>query len=293
MVVTAVTSFSLIQSASAQGPVRDRIMVKFDRPVQVGTRTLQAGEYTIHQVTSASNPRILEFTSNNGTQLEATVAAIPIMQNTAPTETKVVIEDEGGGARLARIWVQGKTYGYEFPGKTAVASQTTAPTLEASYQASKPANTERVEAAQNVETPQNRDAANRAGANPPAATEALTTNQDANTNKDAAATTKETLTTSPETTTPTQVSEPQASVTEKPAPQQEPTVIAQAKPQEQPMVTPGAANQNRAADSDVAKQDTPTMPVTDLGWLSMMLIGLSLTVSSGLIIYWVGLTNAD
>jgi hypothetical protein len=101
--------------AKAQGPVGDTVKVRFDQSVEVGSQTLPAGEYTIRQLTSASSPRVLEFTSANGTKLEATVTAIPVLQNSAPTETKVVVDDEGGSARLRRIWVQGRNYGYEFP----------------------------------------------------------------------------------------------------------------------------------------------------------------------------------
>jgi hypothetical protein len=110
----------------AQGPAGDQVNVTFDRSVQVGSQTLPAGDYLIRQVTSASNPRVLEFTSPDGTKLDATVTAIPILQNTPPSETKVVLQDEGGGARLYRIWVQGKSYGYEIPGSPAPANPTTA-----------------------------------------------------------------------------------------------------------------------------------------------------------------------
>src|SRR5438128_11012279 len=94
----------------AQGPVGDQVLVTCDRPVQVGSQTLAAGDYLIKQVTSASNPRVLEFRSDNGNKLEATVTAIPLLQNTPPSVTNVLLQDEGGGARLSRIWVQGKSY---------------------------------------------------------------------------------------------------------------------------------------------------------------------------------------
>jgi cell division septation protein DedD len=68
-------------------------------------------------MTSAANSRVLEFSSGS-TKLDTTFTEIPSLQSTAPTETKTILEDEGDGARLSRIWVQGKNYGYEFPGKT-------------------------------------------------------------------------------------------------------------------------------------------------------------------------------
>ena len=124
-VVVAVVAFLLMplsHAALAQGPAGDQVIVTFDRPVQVGSQTLPAGDYTIRQVTSAGNPRVLEFTSENGMKVDAAVTAIPILNNTPPTQTKVVLQDEGGGARLSRIWVQGKNYGYEFPGTATAAT---------------------------------------------------------------------------------------------------------------------------------------------------------------------------
>src|SRR3954451_11646679 len=119
----AVLSSALAFGAFAQAPVGDEFKVTFDRSVQVGSQTLPAGEYTVKQVTSASNPRVLEFKTNDDNKLMATVTAIPVMQNTPPSETKVLLQDEGGGARLHRIWVSGKTYGYELPGSAMSASQ--------------------------------------------------------------------------------------------------------------------------------------------------------------------------
>jgi hypothetical protein len=118
----ATIAFGLAVTSSAQGPVGDEVMVTFDRPVQVGSQTLAAGKYTIRQLTSASNPRVLEFTSDYGTKLDATITAIPVLDNTPPSKTRVILDEESGTPRLARIWVQGKSYGYEFPGHSAPAT---------------------------------------------------------------------------------------------------------------------------------------------------------------------------
>jgi len=123
--VMAVCLSFLAFSVFAQGPVGDEIKVNFDRPVQVGSQTLPAGDYVVRQVTSASNPRVLEFKTQDDSKLVATVTAIPVLLNTPPSETKIILQDEGGGARLSRILVQGKTYGYGFPGEAMPASQAT------------------------------------------------------------------------------------------------------------------------------------------------------------------------
>jgi len=126
----AFVSSAMALAVFAQGPVGDQVLVTFDRPVQVGSQTLAAGDYLVKQVTSASNPRVLEFLSDNGKKLEATVTAIPVLQNTPPSDTKVILQDEGGGARLSRIWVQGKSYGYAFPGSAMSASQANTATAQ-------------------------------------------------------------------------------------------------------------------------------------------------------------------
>lgn len=149
----AVLSSALAFGAFAQGPVGDEFKVTFDRSVQVGSQTLPAGEYTVKQVTSASNPRVLEFKTNDDNKLVATVTAIPVMQNTPPSETKVILQDEGGGARLSRIWVQGRTYGYGFPGSAMSASQANTASAQLSGSYSGAATTAAASADRTTETP--------------------------------------------------------------------------------------------------------------------------------------------
>jgi outer membrane biosynthesis protein TonB len=132
----AILLVALAPQAFSQAPPGDVVKVTFDRTVMVGSYTLTPGDYTVQQVTSASNPRVLEFTSNHGTQLDATVTAIPIMRNTPPTQTRVILDEEGDVPHVHRIWVQGRTYGYEIPGHSATAgAQTIA--LEGSFQANR------------------------------------------------------------------------------------------------------------------------------------------------------------
>jgi hypothetical protein len=149
----AVLSSALAFGAFAQGPVGDEFKVTFNRPVQVGSQTLPAGDYTVKQVTSASNPRVLEFMTNDDNKLVATVTAIPVMQNTPPSETKVILDDEGGGARLSKIWVQGRTYGYGFPGQAMPASQATTASAQLSGSYSGAATNTVASADRAVETP--------------------------------------------------------------------------------------------------------------------------------------------
>lgn len=105
----------LATMAFAQGPINDKLTVTFSNPVVVGNQRLSAGEYTIRRIDSASNPNILEFSSNNGTQVEATVTTIPALKNQNMKPTHVLLEQRGSDQYVKQVWVEGRSYGYEFP----------------------------------------------------------------------------------------------------------------------------------------------------------------------------------
>jgi len=99
----------------AQGPVNDVVTVTFPNDVQVGSRVLRAGDYTIRQLTTSSNPRILEFSTDKGTAIQATATAFAALDNNNRKDTSVELESQGGVQHIYRIWLKGKSYGYEFP----------------------------------------------------------------------------------------------------------------------------------------------------------------------------------
>jgi len=106
-------------SLFAQSPISDKLVVTFSKPVMVGDQRIEPGEYTIRQLTSAANPRILEFTTDNGTKLQATASAIPVLDNLNVKRTTVEVYEGPGDYQLHRIWIEGKSYGYEFPASSA------------------------------------------------------------------------------------------------------------------------------------------------------------------------------
>jgi hypothetical protein len=99
----------------AQEPISDKLVVTFSKPVMIGDQRIEAGEYTIRQLSSAANPRILEFSTDNGTKLQATAMAIPVLDNLNTKRTVVEAYEGPTAYQLHRIWVEGKSYGYEFP----------------------------------------------------------------------------------------------------------------------------------------------------------------------------------
>jgi hypothetical protein len=161
----AATALLLAASAlPAQGPISDKMTVTFSSPVTVEGTTLAPGEYAIRQLPSASNPRILEFSSENGTKIEVTATAIPVLDNSTPTRTSVILDQRGSDYQLKRIWVQGKDYGYEFltsdKAQSAANRQDQGLTLTAQF------TPPRTEVAQTTTTAENTTAAETAQAQP-------------------------------------------------------------------------------------------------------------------------------
>lgn len=104
-----------LMSLKGQSPITDRVTVNFANEVRVGSQTIPAGEYTVKQLGTASNPRLLEFTTEKGMAIQATATAIAALDNNNRNESSVILETHGGQQHLYRIWIQGKSYGYEFP----------------------------------------------------------------------------------------------------------------------------------------------------------------------------------
>ena len=109
-----------------QSPINDTLVVTFPNSVRVGSQTLSAGEYTIRQLSSASNSRLLEFSTNKGTSIQASATSIPALDNNNRNDSSVLLIERGGIGHLHRIWVKGKSYGYEFPVQKESSSTTVA-----------------------------------------------------------------------------------------------------------------------------------------------------------------------
>ena len=100
---------------TGQGPINDRLEVTLPYTTWVGSVSLAPGKYTIRQLPTASNPRLLEFSSENGTKMEAAITTFAALDNNNVRETSVVLEQRGGQYYLKHVWIGGKTYGYQLP----------------------------------------------------------------------------------------------------------------------------------------------------------------------------------
>lgn len=119
---------------AGQGPVNDRLEVTLPHTTWVGSVSIAPGKYTIRQLPTASNPRLLEFSSENGTKMETAITTFAALDNNNVRETSVVLEQRGGQYYLKNVWIGGKSYGYELPveAKDQVSQRTETFTMTAS-----------------------------------------------------------------------------------------------------------------------------------------------------------------
>lgn len=240
------TPLVLAGMALAQGPVADKVKVTFPNPVVVSGTTLAPGDYMIRQLPSANNPRVLEFSSDDGMKVEVTTTAFPILDNMNRKPTSVILERHGNTYHVSKIWLAGKNYGYGVPvsgdSATMAATGNDGLRLTASYA-------------------------------PP---------QTAQTTQTTTTRTEETTTVA-QSTPPPQQPEPAPQPTPQQTEQQTQTQ-AQATPPEQPAPTPTPAQtepepaQPQPAPAQTAQNDTPDMPATASHWPLLMLAGGVLTV---------------
>ena len=236
------TPLALSGMALAQGPITDKVKVTFPNPVVVSGTTLAAGEYMIRQLPSANNPRVLEFSSNDGTKVEVTTTAFPILDNMNRKPTSVILEQHGNTYHVSKIWLAGKNYGYGLPvsGDSAAMASTdnSGLRLTASYA---PAQAE-----------QTTQTATR--------TEETTTVAQAIPQESAPA---------PQQTEQQTQTQAQATPPEQPAPTPAPAQSEPAPAQPEPAPAPAQTT---------AQADTPDMPATATHWPLLMLAGGVLSV---------------
>ena len=102
-------------AASAQEPINDKLEVTLPQTTWVGSQSLAPGTYQIRQLPTASNPRLLEFSSENGTKMETAITTIAAIGNNTRHDTSVTLEQKDGQYHLTHVWIAGKTYGYQLP----------------------------------------------------------------------------------------------------------------------------------------------------------------------------------
>ena len=104
-------------TAFAQGPVDQRTYFTFSAPFELpGGKTLPAGRYTFKIVDSPSNRHVVQILSEDGSQVHATVLAIPAQRLDPPNEPEVRFMETASNMppAIRTWWYPGRTIGHEF-----------------------------------------------------------------------------------------------------------------------------------------------------------------------------------
>jgi len=266
---------AIMGSLCAQGPVGNTVYITLDQNALVGSNRLTPGDYTIRQVTSASNPRVLEFTTNKGTKLAATVTAIPFLQNTPPSSTKVIFDNERGERRISRILVQGKDYGYEFPKELTASRSPIAATAVLRYNNpnSTVADTSstRTTTAQDSTIAQSQPAPVNQPAAPPREESTGQTNQRAEPTIIAQNTPQQNQTQQSQTQPAAQ---PQRNEAQQPTPPQQSAAPAQQSTAAQESTAAQQSTQTQRSQT-TSSDRAPSIPATALGWADLLAVGFT------------------
>lgn len=113
----ALAATVLVTPVSAQGPVDQKTYFTFSAPFELpGGKTLPAGKYTFRIADSPSNRHIVHILNEDGTEMHATLLAIPAeRQDPAPEPEIRFMETTANMPPAIRTWwYPGRTIGHEF-----------------------------------------------------------------------------------------------------------------------------------------------------------------------------------
>ncbi|HZI50953.1 MAG TPA: hypothetical protein VFE29_03955 [Terriglobia bacterium] len=108
-VIVMGASFTLM----SQG-LTDGVKVTLPYPVTVDEVVLEPGEYEIRRASSTTD-QILRFFDKDKLRYQTVAITIPAEEERPPEETKILLHHIGDKYYFDKIWMEGKTYGYEFP----------------------------------------------------------------------------------------------------------------------------------------------------------------------------------
>ncbi len=108
--------------AAENAPRHEDVTVDLATPVHVGAKVLPAGHYTIiaENVANGATGFLIQ-----GKKADVRTAAskIPSVQKPAPATTKLMMRKIGDNFYLDKIWIRGKTFGWQIPLPQSVSSQ--------------------------------------------------------------------------------------------------------------------------------------------------------------------------
>jgi hypothetical protein len=103
---------ALVTGASAQLPKVDIVHVTLPYQVIAGDKTLPPGDYTIEQLSTDGDSRVLMISNSSGLKLRAMAMTSRSVDLQTPRESTVSLLRNGKDFYLGKVWVEGNPYGY-------------------------------------------------------------------------------------------------------------------------------------------------------------------------------------
>jgi len=104
----------LISPNAKSQPLDDKVTVNMPYTTIIGHKTLPPGDYMIKRMSSASGSRVLLVYSDDGMKFQTSAMTIPVLDPNVARDTKIVLSHIGNDYYYDKVWVQGKSYGYQF-----------------------------------------------------------------------------------------------------------------------------------------------------------------------------------
>jgi len=104
----------LISPLAKSQPLDDKVTVTMPYTTIIGHKTLPPGDYMIKRMSSQGGSRILLVYSDDGMKFETSAMTIPVLDINTARDTKIVLSRLGDDYYYDKVWVQGKSYGYQF-----------------------------------------------------------------------------------------------------------------------------------------------------------------------------------
>jgi len=103
---------AFLPRASAQLPKVDIVHVTLPYKVIAGDKTLPPGDYTIEQMLTDGDSRVLMINNSSGLKLKTLAMTSREADLQPPRESTVTLLHFGKNFYLDKIWVEGNPYGY-------------------------------------------------------------------------------------------------------------------------------------------------------------------------------------
>jgi hypothetical protein len=104
----------LMTSNAKSQPLDDKVTVTMPYTTIIGHKTLPPGDYMIKRMSSPGGSRILLVYSDDGMKFETSAMTIPVLDPDVARDTKIILSKFGSDYYYDKVWVQGKSYGYQF-----------------------------------------------------------------------------------------------------------------------------------------------------------------------------------